>query len=80
VDIASIPAIDHMFPERIAPAVEKYPLELRDKYDRVVVIFGDCGSRGALDKVLARYGIEYIAGSHCTWIPPSPCTLTEKGD
>ena len=48
-DVFGIPAIDHMFPERIAPDVEKKFQKLRGEYGRILVIFGDCGSRGALD-------------------------------
>ena len=65
VDVVGVPAIDHMFPERIAPDVEERLRELRERYDRVIVVFGDCGSRGALDAVLERYGIERVAGPHC---------------
>lgn len=64
-DVVGVPAIDHMYPERIAPDVEKRFLELREQYDRVVVVFGDCGSRGALDALLERYGLERVAGPHC---------------
>jgi hypothetical protein len=64
-DVVGVPAIDHMYPERIAPDVEKRFQELRAEYDRIFVLFGDCGSRGALDAVLDRYGIERIAGPHC---------------
>jgi len=65
VDLVGVPAIDHMYPERIAPDVEKRFQELRQKYDRIFVLFGDCGSRGALDQLLARYDIERIDGPHC---------------
>jgi hypothetical protein len=65
VDIYGIPAIDHMHPERIAPDVARKFRAIRDGYDRVLVVFGDCGSRGALDAFLAREGLERIAGPHC---------------
>jgi hypothetical protein len=65
-DVIGVPAIDHAFPERIAPDVEKRILALRDQYERFIVVFGDCGSRGALDRMLARYPeIERIQGPHC---------------
>ncbi|MBK9053246.1 MAG: DUF1638 domain-containing protein [Chloroflexi bacterium] len=63
--VIGIPAIDHMFPERIAPDVEKRYLETRDQYHRVIVVFGDCGSRGALDVLLTKYNLERIDGPHC---------------
>ena len=65
VDVYGIPAIDHMRPERIAPDVERKLRAIRAAYDRVLVVFGDCGSRGALDALLAREGLERIDGPHC---------------
>ncbi len=65
VDLVGVPAIDHMYPERIAPDVDKRFQELRQQYERIFVLFGDCGSRGALDQWLERYGIERIEGPHC---------------
>lgn len=64
-DVVGVSATDHMFPERIAPDVESRLLAIRQKYERVIVVFGDCGSRGMLDEVLERHGIERIDGPHC---------------
>ena len=61
-----VPAIDHVFPERIAPHVEALIVQWQEKYERIIVAFGDCGSYGELDKLLARYAdIERISGPHC---------------
>ena len=38
---------------------------LRRKYDRVIVVYGDCGTGGRLDEVLARYPAVRPAGVHC---------------
>ena len=65
VDVYGIPAIDHMHPERIAPDVERKLSAIRAGYDRVLVVFGDCGSRGALAALLAREGLERLDGPHC---------------
>jgi hypothetical protein len=65
VDVVGVPALVHMTPEKIAPAVEKQWQRLRAAYDRVFVVFGDCGSRGAVDDLLARYDIKRIDGPHC---------------
>jgi hypothetical protein len=54
-----------MYPERIAPDVDKRFQELRQQYDRIFVLFGDCGSQGALDQLLERYDLERIDGPHC---------------
>jgi hypothetical protein len=65
VDVVAVPATFHMIPARIAPAVEQRILELRERYDRLIVVYGDCGTGGALDQMLDRHGIERIAGPHC---------------
>lgn len=65
-EVIGLPAIDHVFPERIAGHVERRIQSLQDQFDRLVVVYGDCGSRGALDKLLAGYpDIERIQGPHC---------------
>jgi hypothetical protein len=65
VDVYGVTALDHMFPERIAPDVEARILALREQYQRLIVVYGDCGSRGSLDEVLLRHNIERIEGPHC---------------
>lgn len=55
----------HMRPEGIAPAVELRLRELIPRFERVVVLYGECGTRGALDEVLAHYNVPRIAGPHC---------------
>lgn len=64
-EVFGIPAIVHMFPERIAPALEKKVAELREEYGRILILFGDCGSQGAVDDLLARLNLERIEGPHC---------------
>lgn len=65
VDVVAVPATFHMIPARIAPAVEKRIIELRQRYGRLIVVYGDCGTGGALDEMLDRLGVERIAGPHC---------------
>lgn len=65
VDVYGIPAIDHMYPERITPHVERKFLAIRERYDHVLVVYGDCGSRGALDAFLTEHALERIEGPHC---------------
>lgn len=64
-DVLGIPVIDHVFPERIAPDVERRILQLKARYARILIVFGDCGSRGALDQLLERHGLERVEGPHC---------------
>lgn len=64
--VIGVTALDHLYPERIAPDVERRIQALRRQYERLIVVYGDCGSGGMLDRMLARYPeIERIAGPHC---------------
>ena len=65
-EVLGVPALDHNYPERIAPDVGKQIEAYKNQFDRLIVVFGDCGSRGALDALLKTYPeIERIAGPHC---------------
>jgi hypothetical protein len=64
-DVLGISSMYHMHPEDIPNAVEKRLLEIRQQYERVIVVYGDCGTMGMLDETLARYGIEHLGGLHC---------------
>jgi hypothetical protein len=64
-DVLAIPALLHNWPERIPPAVQKRIAELRGQYKRQIVVYGDCGTAGKLDEILAAEGIERVAGPHC---------------
>jgi len=65
VALFGVAASDHMLPLRIAPDVERRLRELIPRFERVVVVYGDCGTSGRLDEVLARYNVPRIAGPHC---------------
>jgi hypothetical protein len=65
VDIRCLPASLHAEPRQIAPAVDSVLEEVAGGYDRVLVAYADCGTSGALDAVLARYGAERLPGPHC---------------
>jgi hypothetical protein len=64
-DVLALPALLHNTPGRIAPAVRERLREARAAYERVVVVYGDCGTGGLLDKMLAEEGVERVAGPHC---------------
>ena len=66
LSITCLPAIWHNYPDRIPEGVRQKIRENRDRYDRLLVLYGDCGSGGELDRVLEEEGgIERIAGPHC---------------
>ncbi len=64
-DVLGVPSLLHNTPADIPAAVRQRIREARAGYDRVVVVYGDCGTSGALDVVLAAEGVERLAGPHC---------------
>lgn len=64
-EVLGVAALLHMQPGRIPAAVRDRITEARTRHDRVVVVYGDCGTSGALDQTLADLGVERIAGPHC---------------
>jgi hypothetical protein len=65
LDVHPVPALLHNRPERIAGAVERQVARLSGDYERIAVAYGDCGTYGELDTVLARTGTPRLAGDHC---------------
>ncbi|MEJ1158643.1 DUF1638 domain-containing protein [Prosthecomicrobium sp. N25] len=67
IAVACLPAKLHNRPEKIPNAVRCRirAARRREGYGRVLVLYGDCGTGGALDRVLAEEGVERIAGDHC---------------
>jgi Protein of unknown function (DUF1638) len=65
LDVRCLPAEWHNRPERIAPAVRAAIRANRDRYSRIFVVYGDCGTRGELDAVLREEGVERLPGAHC---------------
>jgi hypothetical protein len=65
LELACLPAKLHNRPERIPAAVRAKVRAGRRRYERIVVLYGDCGTGGELDRVLADEGVERIPGPHC---------------
>ena len=65
VALHGVSAVEHMQPVRIGPLVERKLRELIPTVERIVVVYGDCGTGGALDAVLQAYNVPRIAGPHC---------------
>ncbi len=63
--VQCLPAKLHWQPQRIPGAVREKIHRLRDRYERIYVLYGDCGTAGELDRVLAEEGVERIPGPHC---------------
>ncbi len=65
LSVTCLPAIWHNRPERIPEGVRAKIREARPDHDRILVLYGDCGTGGALDRVLQEEGVERIEGPHC---------------
>jgi Protein of unknown function (DUF1638) len=65
LDLVCLPAHLHNRPERIPEAVRAKIRAHRQSYQRIVVLYGDCGTGGTLDRVLEEEGVERIPGPHC---------------
>ena len=65
LDVRCLPAELHNRPERIPGAVREAIRANRDEYETIFVAYGDCGTGGALDAVLAEEAVERIPGAHC---------------
>ena len=66
LDVTCLPAKLHHRPELIPDEVRRKIRANKSRYRKIYVLYGDCGTGGLLDKVLAEEGdIERIAGPHC---------------
>jgi hypothetical protein len=65
MDVTCLPAIWHNRPEKIPEGVRRKIRAGRKTHERIFVAYGDCGTGGVLDKVLAEEGVERIDGPHC---------------
>lgn len=65
LDIECLSASLHNRPAHIAEAVHAAIHKARTTHHRIFVAYGDCGTGGALDAVLAEEHVERIAGAHC---------------
>jgi len=65
VKVRCLPARWHNEPENIPAGVRALIDQNLPHFERIFVAYGDCGTAGVLDKVLAEYGIERLPGPHC---------------
>ena len=65
IELACLPAKLHNRPDLIAEAVRRKIARLRPLGAPIFCAYGDCGTGGALDRVLAEEQIERLPGAHC---------------
>jgi len=64
VELKALPALHHMTPHKITTDLDKMLAEFKAQYERVIVVYGECGATG-IDGMLARHGVERVSGPHC---------------
>lgn len=65
MDLTCLPAIYHVYPEKITDAVEEAVFKHKADYARIFVAYADCGTGGRLQAKCAELGVEMIEGPHC---------------
>ena len=65
VEVSCLPASWHNSPEKITPAIKNKIRTAKTKFARILVLYGDCGTGGELDKLIEEEGVTRIPGPHC---------------
>jgi hypothetical protein len=67
VTLQCLPGKLHNTPRQIAGKVDAKlrEAEASGRYDAMFVAYGDCGTAGALDEVLAAHAVDRLPGDHC---------------
>ena len=65
IDVTCLPAKLHLYPKDIPDAVAAVVEKHRGGYERIMVVYADCGTGGLLAARCAELGVEMIEGPHC---------------
>ena len=65
IKVECLPAKLHNTPSLITAAVRAKIRKGRERFERIFVLYGDCGTGGELDAMLAEEAVERIEGAHC---------------
>ncbi len=79
-DLQCLPAKWHNTPDKIVPGVREKVRAAKEKYKSIFVLYGDCGTGGMLDRLLAEEGVERIDGPHCYAFFSGNEEFTRHGD
>lgn len=80
MDLRCLPAKLHLYPKKITEEVAKAVDAARDRYERIFVIYADCGTGGLLEAKCAELGVEMIPGPHCYSFFDGNQTFADRGD
>jgi len=65
VDMYGVSALLHLYPSRIVDELRVKLHDLRPRYDRLIVVYGECGTTGKLEPLLEEVGAVRLPGPHC---------------
>ena len=65
VDVYGVSALLHLYPSRIVDELRAKLHDLRPRYEKLVVVYGDCGMAGKLEPILEEVGAARLRGPHC---------------
>lgn len=80
MELTCLPAKLHNRPEAIPEAVRRKIQDGRRTHERILVLYGDCGTGGQLDRVLAEEGVERLSGPHCYAFFSGVTSFLEQAD
>lgn len=80
LDLHCLPAIYHVNPEKIVPAVQAAVAKYRPSYDDIFVVYADCGTGGQLAQACHDLGVEMVAGPHCYSFFEGNDVFAERGE
>ena len=80
VDIYGLSAYLHLYPSRIVEELREKLRELRPRYEKLVVVYGECGTTGKLEPILDEFGAARLRGPHCYEIFAGEQRFTEVAD
>jgi len=65
LELTCLPAYWHHTPDKIPEGLRNKIRQNRDLYQKIYVMYGDCGTWGQVDAVCREEGAERIEGPHC---------------
>jgi len=65
VKLTCLPAKLHNTPGEIPELLQDKIRQSRKEFSEILVLYGDCGTAGAIDKVLVEEKVRRIGGAHC---------------
>ena len=80
VDIYGVSALLHLYPARIVDELRDKLHDLRPRYEKLVVVYGDCGTSGRLEPLLEEVGATRLRGPHCYEMFAGEERFTEVSD